>query len=300
MTTAPLTAVASAAGTAAGTADAALMQTGFQTGVYWIGCLAMAAGAIAFGLNTTRARDETAKQLSVTLFFVPLIASVLYLSMALGQGGTVVNDRSATTFGDLLGGRALLAPADPGRRVVYVRYITWALTTPLLLVQIVRLVRVPWSTLLALIFADVFMIVTGGVAALSPKPLNWPWYLVSCGAFVAILVLLYRDAERPAGRAAAGAASLFRTLRNFTAPLWIAYPLVWALGPTGLSALGSNTETVLYTVLDVLTKVVFGFIILGRWVDVEGSGAPATTGGYVSDPEVGTAAATPAYTPATA
>ena len=252
------------------------MQTDFQTTVYWIGFLGMAFGAVAFGLNTTRARDETAKQLSVTLFFVPLIAAVLYMCMAMGQGSTIVFDRPGAGILSIFGGHALASDFDPtGRRVVFVRYVTWFLTTPLLLCQIVRLVRVPLSTLLALIFADMFMIATGGVAALSPAPLNYPWYLASCGAFVAILVILYTDAERVAKAAPAASASLFRTLRNFTAPLWIAYPLVWILGLTGWGVISPNVETAAYTVLDLLTKVIFGFIILGRWGAVEQDALPS-------------------------
>jgi bacteriorhodopsin len=61
-----------------------LTEADVQTTVFWIGAIGMAIGAVMFGLNTRKEADEHSRQLAVTLFFVPLIASALYVAMALG------------------------------------------------------------------------------------------------------------------------------------------------------------------------------------------------------------------------
>jgi sensory rhodopsin len=230
-------------------------EESLETTVFWVGVAGMAIGALLFGLNTRRETDEHTHQLSVTLFFVPLIAAALYLAMALGQGKTEVD----------------------GRTVYYVRYITWFTTTPLLLNQLVRLVRGRPSLLLSLILADMFMIATGGVAELSPKPINYIWYAVSSGAFLVILVLLFSDLSRQAGEQPDDTQRLFRTLRNVTAITWVVYPLVWILGTAGINVIGSLGQTIGYTALDLASKVGFGLIVLANSRAVERS-TPRATG----------------------
>lgn len=227
------------------------MEAIVQTTVFWVGAIGMALGAILFGLNTRKEADEHTRQLAVTLFFVPLIASALYVAMALGQGVTKVE----------------------GRDVYYVRYITWFTTTPLLLNQLARLVRARPSLLISLVLADMFMIATGGVAELSPKPINYIWYTISSGAFLAILVLLYTDLTYQAQSAPRDTFNLFRTLRNVTVITWVSYPIVWILGTAGFELIGSLTQTIAYTALDLASKVGFGLIVISNRAAVEQFGS---------------------------
>jgi bacteriorhodopsin len=213
----------------------------------WIGVISMFIGVIIFGLNTRRATDEYSKQSYVTLFFVPLIALALYLMMALGQGVTEVE----------------------GRRVYWIRYVTWFTTTPLLLNQIARVVHARQSVKISLILSDLFMIATGGIAELSPTPINYLWYTVSSIAFLFILYLLYVDLTAEARGKPADVVSLFRTLRDVNAVVWIGYPIVWILGVPGIDLFGIEVQTALFTILDVASKVGFGMIIVLRRPVVE-------------------------------
>lgn len=52
------------------------------------------------------------------------------------------------------------------RQIMYVRYIDWAITTPLLLMDLLLTAALPWPTIIWAIFLDEFMIVTGLVGAL--------------------------------------------------------------------------------------------------------------------------------------
>ena len=222
--------------------------------INWLAAAAMSVGILTFGLATRRAANEYAKQSLVTLFFVPLIATSLYLMMAMGQGSTTTAD---------------------GRQVFWIRYVTWFTTTPLLLNQIARLVHAPQSAKLSLILADLFMIATGGVAELSPMPQRAVWYAVSSVAFVFILSVLVVDLGRAARRLPEDVQRLYRALLVVNVVTWVAYPVFWAFGPPGLRWYGAPTLAFLFAVLDWASKVGFGLLIVARKGVLERSGALA-------------------------
>lgn len=85
----------------------------------WIGVTGMAIGSLVFGFGATRAKNERWKILYTLNFFICLIAAGLYLAMAMGQGQSVVYDRP--TF--------------------WVRFVTWFMSTPLLLLDLAFLAR---------------------------------------------------------------------------------------------------------------------------------------------------------------
>lgn len=144
----------------------------------WIGVVGQACGAILFGIGTHNAKNERWRILFTLNFFICFIASGLYLAMALGQGRSIIE----------------------GRPTVWVRYITWFCSTPLLLLDLTYLGRTSLPITGSLLGANAYMILTGLVATLSRRPIGYIWYFVSCGAFVAVLYMLlnqYRtEAER--------------------------------------------------------------------------------------------------------
>jgi bacteriorhodopsin len=109
-----------------------------------------------------------------------------------------------------------------------------------------------------------FMIATGGLAELSPKPINYIWYTVSSITFIFILVLLFTDVTAYARNKPDDVVRLFRNLRNVNTVVWIGYPLIWILGTAGFNLFGVGTQSMLYTILDIVSKVGFGLIIVAR------------------------------------
>ncbi|OWY65757.1 rhodopsin [cyanobacterium TDX16] len=213
----------------------------------WIGNIGMTLGAIFFGFGAHNAKTERWKTLLILNFFICLIAAALYLAMALGQGFSIIHNRP--TF--------------------WVRYITWFLSTPLLLLDLTFLGKTSLPITGSLLGANAFMLATGLVAALSPDPINYIWYLVSCGAFLAIVYLLvspYRlEAERkyPRGKKA------FRKLLAVHLILWTGYPIVWILAASGFDVFTQGLETMSYTILDLVAKVGFGFLSLNTLNQLE-------------------------------
>jgi bacteriorhodopsin len=116
--------------------------------------------------------------------------------------------------------------------------------------------------------ADIFMIVTGVIATLEGSPTNYLWYIISCGAFLAILGALLTEFSVTARRRNGKINRLFQKLRNILIVLWIGYPIVWILGAEGFQVLSVDVETACYAILDICAKVGFGFILTSAGQDV--------------------------------
>lgn len=206
----------------------------------WIGVTGMALGAIAFGSGASTAKKPQWRVLFTLNFFVCLIAAGLYLAMALGLGQHTFYDRQ--TF--------------------WVRYVTWFLSTPLLLLNFAYLGGASILLTSSLLGTNAYMLATGFVATITPRPINYIWYLVSCGAYLAEFYLLVRPYRSEAERNHPRAKSAFRQLLTVHLVLWTGYPIVWILANTGFNVLEQGFEAMFYTLLDLTSKVGFGFLAL--------------------------------------
>ena len=117
-------------------------------------------------------------------------------------------------------------------------------------------------TLLAsLAGADIVMILCGLLADLSENSTaRLTWFLCGVGAFVAVVYLIWGPLRRIAQEGGPELAAGYSRLTAFLSVLWVCYPTIWALGPSGLSVLGQTLETALFVVVPFLSKV--GFSIL--------------------------------------
>jgi sensory rhodopsin len=218
---------------------------------FWlgIGFVSMVMGAIMFGLGAHRAMSERWRILLTLNFFITAIASVLYLSMVMGQGKGVFH----------------------GNETFWVRYVTWFLSTPLLLLVLSHLGKTRLSTVGALIGANAAMIATGFLATISAPPTNYIWYLVSCGFYLGAVSLLlgnYRIESQQNNPGKIGK-SAFKRLLTVHIGLWTAYPIVWILAGTGFGVLSSGLEGMFYTLLDISSKVGFGLLSINTLKKLE-------------------------------
>lgn len=224
----------------------------------WIGVIGMALGSVFFGFGAHNAKHERWKILYTLNFFITAIAATLYLIMALGQGVSMID----------------------GRQTYWVRYITWFLSTPLLLLDLTFLGRTSLPITGSLLGANAYMIATGGVAAISAKPTNYIWYIVSCGAFLAVLYLLLKPYRIEAERKYPRSKQAFSRLLTVHVVLWTGYPIVWILSNTGFNLLGDGGQTAFYTLLDLASKVGFGFLSLNTLRTLE-----QTSRGVAGEPQ---------------
>ena len=206
---------------------------------------------VYMGRNVT---SERARLIWGATLLIPLVSISSYL--ALLSGLTV-------GFIEMPAGHALA-----GEEVMsqWGRYLTWTLSTPMILLALGLVADVDAGSLFTVIAADIAMCVTGLAAALTTSSylFRWAFYAVSCTFFVVVLYALLT--EWAASATAAGTGEIFGTLRALTVVLWLGYPLVWAVGVEGLALVGSVGVTSWgYSILDVFAKYVFSFLLL-RWV----------------------------------
>jgi halorhodopsin len=233
----------------------------------WVNIALAGASILLFvymGRNITSTR---ARLIWAATLMIPLVSISSYLGLASGL---------TVGFIEMPPGHALA-----GEEVMsqWGRYLTWALSTPMILLALGVLADVDRGSLFTVIAADIGMCVTGLAAALVTSSLafRWLFYAVSCAFFVVVLYALLT--EWPAAAADAGTEDIFGTLRVLTIVLWLGYPIIWALGVEGLAVVQSVGVTSWgYSALDVFAKYVFAFLLL-RWVAANERIVAASTAG---------------------
>ena len=223
-------------------------------------------GNFIFALST---RTSVAPEHRISRNYTAIIAAVAGISYFLIQ----------SYYHDMLEELAQLA--DPDRRLALInlsynaigqlRYVDWAVTTPLLLLKIVSMVKIRYrdhqSLINTLLFADFFMILTGYIGEqqltvdnqilVVPKLI---WGAVSTLGYVIILLTLWRiwrtfaqlDSVYPEERWG------FRLMALMTATFWGVYPIGYIL--TTMEGVDLNWIHIAFSVADIINKVGVGAI----------------------------------------
>jgi halorhodopsin len=218
----------------------------------WVNVALAGLSALLFAYMGRNVTGSRAKLIWVATLFIPLVSISSYLGLLSGLTIGVTPMPAGHPLDDVVS--------------QWGRYLTWALSTPLILAALGWLADVDTADLLAVIGADIGMCLTGLAAALtsSSLALRWVFYVVSCAFFAVVLYALL--VEWPATARDAGTGEIFGTLRVLTVVLWLGYPVVWAVGVEGLVLVDSVGATSwAYSVLDIFAKYVFAFLLL-RWV----------------------------------
>lgn len=211
--------------------------------VLWIVAAIMILGTLYFVFRMTSAPEEN-RHFFYASGIITLIAATMYMTMASGYGS--INQHGHLFF--------------------FARYIDWVFTTPLILMDL-ALVALPrnypgrTSLIWTMIGADVYMILTGIAATAIRSDFRWAFFGVSCAGFLAILYFIVAKLTPQATKRDPQVRRLYMTLCGLLLVLWILYPIVWAVGSEGFGVISLLAETICYAVLDVLAKVVFGFIL---------------------------------------
>ena len=190
-------------------------------------------------------------------------AFVSYLAMATGAGSTILDD---------------------GRQFYYFRYIDWLITTPLLLLDLALLALARpgrnIQLIAALIGLDVLMILTGLAAGSSTSAFGTTvWFIISTLALIGVLYLLYTRLFAAARAQSSDVAGVFSRLAMLTIVLWSLYPVVFLLGSEGFRAVDQGFEIFLFLILDLLSKVGFGFLLLSNHQAISGEAGSGSGGG---------------------
>ena len=147
------------------------------------------------------------------------------------------------------------------------RYVDWLLTVPLLLVELLLVMRlskqetVSKGWLLGGLAA--LMIILGYPGEVSNEVgTRWLWWSLSMIPFLIILYQLFIGLGEAIKRQPAAARGLVSGARYLTVIAWLFYPIVFLFPMLGFTGAGAETAVqVGYSIADITAKAVFGLLI---------------------------------------
>jgi len=149
------------------------------------------------------------------------------------------------------------------------RYVDWLLTVPLLLAELVIVLKLAASTtrslLIRLSIASVAMIALGYPGEISdPDSVGrWLWWIAGMIPFAYILYVLFGELGRSLSRQGSTVKRFVDYLRYVLVATWSVYPLAY-LAPQFIddAATAEVLRQVGYSVADVLAKPLFGLLVV--------------------------------------
>jgi sensory rhodopsin len=157
------------------------------------------------------------------------------------------------------------------------RYIDWLITTPLLVGYVGYVAGAPQKWIAGSMVADALMIVAGAGATLTTGTPKWALFAISGGFHLSLLYVLYGVFPKYASEHTKRL-GLFELLQNHVGLLWLAYPLVWIIGASGLGFVTAAGISLIIAYLDVVAKVPYVYFIWNRRHSFDRDAAMGETG----------------------
>ena len=147
------------------------------------------------------------------------------------------------------------------------RYVDWLLTVPLLLIELIlvmrlsRAVTIAKSTKLGLL--AVLMVALGYPGEIaSDAGTRWMWWGLSMIPFTLIVIDLFVGLKASIESQPPAVRGLVNSARLLTVVSWCFYPIVFLFPMIGFTGGGATTAVQLgYTIADIVAKAVFGVLI---------------------------------------
>jgi bacteriorhodopsin len=147
------------------------------------------------------------------------------------------------------------------------RYVDWVLTVPLLLIELILVMRLTSSETVSksirLSVLAVIMVLLGYPGEVSDVAgTRWLWWSLSMIPFLWIVYELFIGLKKAVDAQPVAARGLVNGARYLVVGSWLFYPIVFIFPMLGLE--GPTAETFVqvgYTIADVVAKAVFGILI---------------------------------------
>lgn len=142
---------------------------------------------------------------------------------------------------------AFTVESPGGQPIFWTRWLFYAISCSLLMLEIAKAKGITDQGKVAeLIFLNVFVMVTGTLAAVSMGLTRWVFFILSAIAYIIQIVPILRAKEKGSS-----------WINLYIILGWTTFPIVFLLAPTGVGLIGSALAMGLYLLLDIFTKIVF-------------------------------------------
>lgn len=129
-----------------------------------------------------------------------------------------------------------------------------------------------------LVGIDILMIVAGLIGSFFEGQEKWAFWGFGMLMFIPIVYYLLVTLKETSAynQQPQWKRDLYGKISMLTAVAWSCYPVVWMFAE-GSNKLSADTEAVAYTILDILSKSVFGFLIVSAREQTDANDASSNT-----------------------
>lgn len=147
------------------------------------------------------------------------------------------------------------------REIFYVRYIEWFVTMPLLLLGLFLTARLPLASVLCTILADWIMVICFLSGSLVRTSFKWGFYTFGTSALLFVIWQIVWDVRRHAAVLGGPSYRTYLMAAGMLVVPWMLYPVAWGLSEGG-NVIHPDSEAIFYGILDIISKVGFGIVLL--------------------------------------
>jgi len=137
--------------------------------------------------------------------------------------------------------------ATNGQSIYWTRWAFYAVSCSFLMVEISMILGINKNTMIEIIVFNSMVMITGLFASVTSDLVKWLFFALSS---IAYLYVLYHIIKHRSDK---------KFIVAFVGIFWSGFPLVWLMSPAGFMVLDAFWTALFYLVLDLVTKVYFGF-----------------------------------------
>lgn len=119
----------------------------------------------------------------------------------------------------------------------------------------------PWPTILFSILLQMVAVVCLLIGALVRTSYKWGYFAFACAAILGVLYHVLLTGRKHAGPLGADISKTYMTGAGIITLTWLLYPICWGLSEGG-NVISPDSEGIFYGILDILSQVVFGALML--------------------------------------
>lgn len=159
----------------------------------------------------------------VATTLITIVAALSYFAMATGQA----TSHHCTTVKDHHGHKIPDTHHDICREVFWGRYVGWAISSSLVLINLSLLAGIDGAHTLMAIAADLIMVLSALFASFGHEHTaqKWGWYAIGCIAYIFVVWHVAIGGRQAVQAKGTKVKALFGSLSGFTLLVWLAYPM---------------------------------------------------------------------------
>jgi bacteriorhodopsin len=143
--------------------------------------------------------------------------------------------------------KLLANTATNGELIYWSRWAFYAISCSFLMVEISSILAIDNKTMIEIIVLNVVVMVTGLFASITTDVVKWLFFALSSLAYLLNLYLIFKHRAEN------------NLIVWFVIIFWSGFPLFWLLSPAGFLVLDAFWTALIYLILDLITKVFFGY-----------------------------------------